>query len=140
VAGQLGWEYEGLVYATDSKTAIKVYRHLSLYENERNVYRRLAERDVQSVQQFSFPRLVASDDELWVVEMSIVSPPFILDFAGAYLDRKPPFDAEQVEAWEEEKADQFEDRWPEVRSAISCFEAYGIYLNDVKPGNVMFSE
>jgi hypothetical protein len=72
--------------------------------------------------------------------MTIVSPPFILDFAGAYLDKRPPFDDEQLQEWEEQKMEQFEDRWPIVRSALSFFKGHGIYLNDVKPGNVTFGD
>ena len=30
-------------------------------------------------------------DILWVIEMEIVSPPFVLDFAGAYLDHRPDY-------------------------------------------------
>jgi hypothetical protein len=135
---QLGWGGEGLVYATDTKTAIKSYRHAGLYENERNVYFRLRERDITFVLQFSVPRLVGHDDELLTVEMSIVSPPFILDFAGAYLDKEPPFDREQMEEWAADKSDLFGRRWPEVRRAYYSFQSFGIYLNDLKPGNVSF--
>jgi len=35
---QFGWGYEGLVYSTKSKSAIKAFRHKELYENELNVY------------------------------------------------------------------------------------------------------
>jgi hypothetical protein len=136
----LGWGYEGLVYATAGKTAIKAYRHAELYENERNVYFRLRDCGVKSVQNFSVPTLIAWDDELLILQMSIASPPFILDFAGAYLDKKPPFSEEQLEEWEQEKKEQFEDRWPQVRSAVASFRSYGIYLNDVKPGNVTFAD
>jgi hypothetical protein len=136
---QLGWGYEGLVYATVLKTAIKAYRHINLYENERNVYFRLRDRQIKSVGRFAVPEFVGCDDELRVLEMSIVSPPFILDFAGAYLDKRPPFDAEQLAEWERDKMEQFEGRWREVRSALAHLQGCGIYLNDVKPGNVEFS-
>jgi hypothetical protein len=36
VTTQLGWGGDGVVYATDAKTAIKSYRHAPLYENERD--------------------------------------------------------------------------------------------------------
>ncbi len=140
LVGQLGWGNEGLVYSTKLKTAIKAYLHDSLYENERNVYVRLLELNVRSVGRFKVPQLIDHSDTLKIVEMSIVSPPFILDFAGAYLDKKPPFDLEQWEEWEREKAEQFEERWDEIRSALSIFRRHGIYVNDVKPGNVEFGD
>jgi hypothetical protein len=41
-----------------------------------------------------------------VIEMTIVSRPFVLDFAGAYLDSPPEFSAEIWSEWEAEKRDQ----------------------------------
>lgn len=140
VEKRLGWGQEGLVFSTTAKTALKSYIHPELYANERNVYLRLQEREMNSAGNFAVPMLVGFDDSLRVLEMSVVSPPFILDFAGAYLDRKPPFDDEQWEEWEELKIEQFEDHWPEVRLAMSTFKRHGIYLNDVKPGNVTFPD
>jgi hypothetical protein len=137
---QLGWGVEGLVYSTTTKTAIKAYRHEELYKNERNVYLRLRQRGIRSANRFRVPQFIDADDQLWVLEMTVVSPPFILDFAGAYLDRKPPFSSKQLAEWMAEKADQFENRWPEVRAAMSVFRRHGIYLNDVKHGNVAFDD
>jgi hypothetical protein len=137
---QLGWGNEGLVYSTTSKTAIKAYLHQNLFENEKKVYARLTEYSVKNVHGFDVPQFVSASDDLRTLEMSIVSPPFIIDFAGAYLDKRPPFDPEQWEDWEAAKVEQFEDRWPTVRSLISAFVPYGIHLNDVHPGNVMFAE
>ncbi|HXY35796.1 MAG TPA: hypothetical protein VEI07_16295 [Planctomycetaceae bacterium] len=140
LTAKLGWGSEGVVYATDAKTAIKSYRHRSLYENERNVYFRLRDRAVNSVLQFAVPRLIANDDELLALEMSIVSPPFILDFAGAYLDRPSPFSDEELQEWQAEKAELFGKRWPEVRRAYYAFQSFGILLNDLKLGNVSFPD
>jgi hypothetical protein len=92
------------------------------------------------VNRFRIPELLKYSDQLLIVEMTIVSRPFILDFAGAYLDKKPSYDAEQWEEWEREKIEQFEDRWPEVRQAMAYFRRHGIYLNDIKPGNVEFAD
>lgn len=89
---------------------------------------------------FNVPRLLRADDELFVIEMTIVSPPFVLDFAGAYLDTPPVFPAEVLEAWREEKFEQFGDRWPTVLRVIAAFRKWGIYLADVKPGNIEFRE
>ncbi len=84
--------------------------------------------------------MIANDDELLALEMSIVSPPFILDFAGAYLDQKSPFDNEQLQEWEAERVEIFAKRWPEVRRAYYMFQSFGILLNDLKPGNVSFPD
>jgi hypothetical protein len=137
---QLGSGYDGIVLSTTSQSAIKALRYEPLYIRERDVYLRLKENGIGRLSGFAVPKLINFDDTLWVLEMEIVSPPFVLDFAGAYLDRPPDFDEETLEAWEAEKLEQFEDRWPEVDRLISAFKRYGIYLSDVKPGNVVFEE
>ena len=45
-----------------------------------------------------------------------------------------------MKIWEEEKLEQFEGRWPIVRGLMAEFRRFGIYLADVKPGNIMFDE
>ena len=72
--------------------------------------------------------------------MGIVSPPFVLDFAGAYLDQAPDFPDEIMEDWRAEKKEQFGDRWGVVQDIMREFRKLGIYLADVKPGNIMFRD
>ena len=134
-----GWGYDGIVFETDSDTAIKALRYRDLYERERDVYIRLQDRAVENVLGFSIPKLVSFDNELWVVEMGIVSPPCVLDFAGAYVDRNPfDFSDDQLTEWENEKREQFEERWPLVRQVVAVFRKYGVYLSDINPGNIKF--
>jgi hypothetical protein len=85
------------------------------------------------------PQLIAFDDELLVIEMTVVQPPFMLDFAGAYLADAPDFSDEVLEQWREEKVEQFGDRWPEVESAVEWLRAHlGIQLMDIHPWNIAF--
>ena len=85
------------------------------------------------------PKLLDFDDNLLVVEMTIVSPPFLLDFGKVHLDRRPEFSAETIAEWRESMKELFEDRWPEVRLLLAALERYGIYYLDAKPGNIMFA-
>ena len=73
--------------------------------------------------------------------MQIVSPPYVLDFASAYLDEYPPYaDSEEIMSqWEQDKREQFEDQWPKIKQVISAFRGIGIHLADLKPGNIMFA-
>lgn len=41
--------------------------------------------------------------------MTVVTRPFVLDFAGAYLDRAPDYNAETIEEWRKEKVEQFDE-------------------------------
>lgn len=73
--------------------------------------------------------------------MEIVSPPFLLDFAGAYLDQRPDCPDDVLEEWMEDKRQQFGDeRWDVVQSIMAAFRGFGIYLADVKPGNITFAD
>ena len=70
--------------------------------------------------------------------MSIVTRPFVLDFAGAYLDSPPDFPDEIWAEWESGKREQFDARWPKVRALLSALEELDIYLVDVSPSNIAF--
>jgi hypothetical protein len=68
--------------------------------------------------------------------MTVVTRPFILDFASASLDKPPDFSEEVLADWQAEKAEQFEQRWPEVQGILRSLESLGIFLIDVHPGNI----
>ena len=85
--------------------------------------------------------MLAYDDALLCIEMEIVAPPFVLDFAGAYLDRRTDYPDDVMEEWQAEKLEQFgEERWKIVQNIMAHFARMGIYLADVKPGNITFAE
>ena len=138
--GQLGYGYDGNVFATERQSAIKVLRFEPLYERERDVYIRLLSQTIMEVAGFAVPQLIHHDDRLWVVEMGIVSRPFVLDFAGAYLDQRPDYPDDVIEEWQAEKLEQFgAERWEIVQDIMAEFARMEIYLADVKPGNIMFA-
>jgi hypothetical protein len=93
---------------------------------------------VEEILGFHVPKLIRFDDELLVIEMSIVARPFVLDFAGAYLDQTPEFSDEIWSEWEIQKREQFESRWPKVQAVLSALEALDIYMVDVSPSNIAF--
>lgn len=105
---ELGFGVHGIVWSTDQKSVVKAHGAERLYyERERDIYLRLREFDVRKILEFRVPRLWAFDDELMVLEIGIVQPPFALDFAGAYLDEIPDFSPEVWADWEVEKQEQF---------------------------------
>src|SRR5438045_1910172 len=139
----LGSGKDGIVLAAKrkaqpAKVAIKVLRWPEAYVREKQVYERLRDAGVESILGFNVPLLVGSDDDLRVIEMTIVERPFVLDFAGAHLDVRPDFPEETWTNWETEKRDQFEARWTMVQKIVDAFEELGIYLLDVSPGNIAF--
>jgi len=83
VDSPLGFGQDGAVWKSSRATAIKAIERERNYHNERDAYRRLKQQNVAKIGIFDVPQLVGFDDELWIVEMGIVSPPFLLDFGKA---------------------------------------------------------
>jgi hypothetical protein len=143
LAERLGFGIHGIIFVAEDnskvgKTAVKAHRSDEPYLRERKVYERLKEAGVSEIIGFNVPQLMDSDDELRVLEMSIVARPFVLDFAGAYLDTPPDFADEKWADWEAEKRDQFEARWPKVQAVLAAMEALDIHMVDVSPSNIAF--
>jgi hypothetical protein len=134
----LGAGIDGRVWATMRKSAVKVFEREHNYRLELQSYQRLRDANVKTIRDFHVPQLIDNDDTLLVIEMTIVSPPFILDFGKVHFDRKPEFPAETLAEWRESMKELFENKWPEVRLLLAALERYGIYYLDAKPGNIMF--
>jgi hypothetical protein len=74
--------------------------------------------------------------EPWIIEMTMVSKPYVLDFAGAYLDWEPDFSEEVMADWQADKQEQFGEQWPEVLAILAHLKNYGIHMEDVSPSNI----
>ena len=143
VASKLfGFGVHGSVFAcvrpTSIRNALKVHERAEPYRVERDVYLRLRDLGIDLIQRHNVPQLIDFDDELLVIEMSVVVRPFVLDFGGAYLDRTPDYDEEILEEWRRDKEEQFELNWPKAESILAELRRYGIYVADVNPGNIGF--
>jgi len=96
LAERLGFRIHGIIFVAEDKsnagrTALKVHRSVEPYLRESEVYERLRHAGVSEILGFNVPQLIRFDDELRIIEMSIVARPFVLDFAGAWLDTPPDF-------------------------------------------------
>jgi hypothetical protein len=87
---------------------LKVHERTEPYRVERDVYLRLRALGIDQIQGHNVPQLIDFDDELLVIEMSVIVRPFLLDFGSAYLDRAPDYDEEILEEWRRDKEEQFE--------------------------------
>lgn len=142
----LGHGMQGIVYSASRtkeihESAIKVHAQKSAYLRERDVYHRLSEHDVTRIRGLAIPRLLGIDDELFIIEMALVHPPFVVDFGGAYLDEPPThaLDPAIRKSWIEEKQEQFGQNWRKTQAILAELEKkYGIYVVDVNPGNIQF--
>ena len=136
---RLGWGQDGFVFQSSKRTAVKTFGSQQQYEQERAVYERLRDGGVTKIRQFSVPRLVFHDSFLLVIEMEIVTPPYVLDFAAAHLDGSP-YSTQETARWQRRCQSRFGERWPEVAGLIAAFARYGIILGDIHPNNVNFGD
>jgi hypothetical protein len=138
---QLGFGIHGIVFACrkigdPGRFAIKIHERRASYQRERDVYLRLQMHDVREIHGCHVPQMLGYDDEFKVIEMTAVTPPYVLDFAGAYLDGPPDFSEEVLAEWESDKQAQFDDGWPDVQHILWTLQRYGIYLLDISPSNI----
>jgi hypothetical protein len=139
LVGRLGGGTDGDVWQSGRQSAVKALGRQRNYTIERACYERFAEDNVTQIHGFTVPRLIGFDDALTTIEIEIVSPPFIIDFAKCRLDSPHDFSAEVMADWDEAGTEIFEDRWPKVKSLLRSLEQYGIYYLDAKPGNITFA-
>lgn len=100
----LGFGVDGSVWLLHGKGrnppwAVKIFRHAAPYTRERDCYLRLHELRVRTVRGFAIPAYLRHDDAALAIEMTIVRPPYLLDFAGALLDEPFDFSEEVWELW-----------------------------------------
>ena len=140
---QLGAGANGAVYSTSRRNAVKFFYTWQdeAYHRERRAYIIIQEQNVREVCGHRVPLLIRHDDELLAVEMSTVAPPYLLDFASAYLlDEVPDF---PDEVWEQHHADvveRFGSYWPRASEVINEFEAKtGLILLDPHLSNLKFA-
>ncbi len=138
---RLGSGRDGEVYLTDRNTAVKFLTGVDNYFRERSAYERMARLSIEIVAGHAVPLLLGADDELRAIEMKVVRPPFLLDFASAYDELDAPDFSEEVwEQWREQKQEEFGERWADVDAVLAEFTRLtGLVILDVNPGNVRFA-
>jgi hypothetical protein len=142
IGRQLGFGIHGtvfeLIYESNSAAAVKIHSSFDPYSRERDSYERLMAAHVQNIRGFKVPQLIQWDDELLALEMTIVKAPYVLDFAGAFLDFPPEFADEVWADWNRKNQEQFGDDWPEAQVILAELEEFGIYMLDPSPSNIRF--
>ena len=127
VGERLGFGVHGIVIVLNCEskaaaTALKVLASADAYRRERDTYKRLKEARITKVRGFHVPQLILWDDDLLALEMTVVTPPFALDFAGAWLDFPPRFSNEVWEDWSRKNEEQFGDDWAEAQAILGELE------------------
>ncbi|MCA9102538.1 MAG: hypothetical protein KDA63_15360 [Planctomycetales bacterium] len=143
LADHLGSGTDGSVWKTKSNdtndmTVVKAFQAQKNYRMELGCYQRLEFHNVWKVGRFAIPRMVDFSDEWLVIEMSIVTAPYLLDFGKTYLDFEPEHSPETWADFHQEQKEVWEDKYDEVQAVLSELRSMGIYYRDPRPGNIMF--
>jgi hypothetical protein len=144
LAWRLGFGIHGIVFAIEGNAhpgvaALKIHHSEEPYRREKEVYERLKEAGIFEIRAFRVPQLIAFDDELLALEMTVVKPPFVLDFAGAYLDFAPEFSDEIWQDWTRKNEEQFGANWPTAQIILDDLKDLGILMHDPSPSNIRFA-
>jgi hypothetical protein len=136
---RLGEGKDGAVWRTSRWSAVKIHERPESYRAERNAYIRLRQVGLTEVAGFTIPILLSYDDVNLVIEMEIVTPPYVVDFASARLDVSEDLIEDEGHTLADVIRDRFDERAEEV--IVLCDDlasAAGIYLTDVHRHNVKF--
>ena len=140
---RVGFGIHGIVFMVEGNTelgtaALKVHFSREPYLREVSIYERVAAMDITEIRGFEVPCLLDCDDELMALKMTVVTPPFVLDFAGAYLDFPPQFSDEIWADWEGKNQEQFGADWPMAQIILDDLKDIGIHMLDPSPNNICF--
>ena len=139
IEGILGAGKDGTVYDTNLDTAVKIHSVAENYCRERDVYLRLLDCEITKICGLSVPILRNYDDKLLIIEMTTVTPPYLLDFASAWLDNAPDFPHEVIDEWHDRLRESFGDRFPDIMAVLEALaNEAGVYMLDIHPHNVKF--
>jgi len=137
----LGAGTDGTVWQSQQGTAIKALGRTKNFLDELKCYRRLREKKVTEILGFAVPELEGHSNSLQVIEISIVQPPYLIDFGKVYIDRPPPYlgDPIAMSNWHTEGRDNFGGDWNKVQSVLGYLKNnFGIWYVDPKPANIHF--
>jgi hypothetical protein len=132
---------QGHIWRTSRQTAVKIHIYGESYLAELAAYMRLRDRGIDSSEEFIIPRMLHYNSELLAIEMQIVFPPYIVDFASARLDIRPDLIEDEGHTFHDRIRDRFGSaRAQKVIDICDDLAARaGIYLLDPHPGNIKFA-
>ncbi|WP_145244970.1 hypothetical protein [Aeoliella mucimassa] len=130
------------MWKTSIPSAIKAFYREENFFNELRCYQRLQSHGVNEICGLNVPVLEDFDDQLWVIEITFVQAPYLLDFGKATLDAPPPYlvDPQDQRRFQAEWRTEFGSRWTEVNAILHILQSkYGIYYLDPKVANIRLS-
>jgi hypothetical protein len=133
----LGKGEDAYVWKSSEDTAVKSFYRAKNYWNERDCYLRLSDLEITELSGFVVPQLIGYSDELLIVEMGLVTPPRVLDFGKAYLDRPADYPEQAlIDSMNAFRENYSSDDWERVLEVVDDLASIQIYYYDLKPGNI----
>jgi hypothetical protein len=130
---------DGMVWSTNRRSAVKFHFQEESYRIERDAYIRLRDCDATRIAGVALPELHEYDDVLLAIEMTVVAPPYCVDFASAIFDNPPDFNEDEGHTFEDFIRDRFDERADEALAFYyELAQRTGIYLPDLHRDNLKF--
>lgn len=143
IQANAGSGHDGLLSLSNRQSYLKTFEKSVGYCRERDIYLRLRHHRVLEVLGHTVPQLLDFDSRLGVIEISSVSPPYVLDFAQARLDQplQDVWPADVLrERWAYWESLFPAEHWQHVQAIFwSLGQRYGIWMEDLNPGNIRFN-
>lgn len=137
IIDELGSGTDGWVFSLEPHSVVKVHEHKRRFFMELRAYERLKRHRVTSIAGCNVPVLRGHDPDALILEMSFVSPPYVIDFGKSRLDTPADFNDDAWRYWERKIEYMYgEDTGWALRVHRHLIEKYGIYHDDVKPDNI----
>jgi hypothetical protein len=136
---RLGAGIDGTVWSTQRSSAVKVLYSQKTFENELEAYKRLKAAEIRQLNEFHVPLLIDFDSDKRLIEISIVKPPYVLDFGKVYFDEPPTaiYTPQQLRQAEFEARHLYGADWPRVAKLLRRLQSdFGIWYLDAKPANI----
>ncbi|MEQ8846819.1 hypothetical protein [Botrimarina sp.] len=73
-----------------------------------------------------------------MLEITLVSPPYVIDFGKSYLDHPPEHSPETLAEHEADQIELWGEKIGEVNAILWRLERMGIYYTDATPRNISF--
>ncbi|MFI4859541.1 MAG: hypothetical protein ACIAXF_02545 [Phycisphaerales bacterium JB063] len=137
ITGEPGSGTDGWVFSLEPHSVVKVHRVRRTYAKELEAYQRLDRENVIKIANCNVPVLRHFDEERLIIEMSFVTPPFVIDFGKCYFDDPMDFEEDRWFRWERKLEALYGSNagWA-MRVHRHLREKYGIYHDDVRPANI----
>jgi hypothetical protein len=135
---ELGWGVSGIVFASPLlKTAIKVHHRPESFQTELRAYEFLKRIRLTTLHGLTIPRLRGHDERRQLIEIDLVRPPYLLDFAGVRFE-DPQFSADTLADIHETIRLRFGNRASVAYAVYDSLRKLGMYYLDLRPGNLNF--